>query len=174
MLAGDVDSILPHLQPVKISCPIPGVTGQIGAYPLCTGSTPGEPRTGYLLGHLASEGSVLSAQQYGDFLRSWIAQADASRADEYGSGAVRLDALGCPEGPAQGHAGRRGFSILFSEIAQPPQLTRPTRLVLIFSVEYAPGTEAFRITDTSGGAKLILVAQAGAYGTFCPWQPPPK
>lgn len=165
MLAGDLDAIVAQVQPEEITCPIPGVTGQIGAYPLCEGSGPGEPRTGYPFGFLGSEGTMMTEEQYRETLQPLLT----------GSASLHAYGLSCYDETATSRSDCRSkFGIAFTTIDERADPADQRAGVVIFYAKYAPDGGSFRITDIAGGSYTIFVAQSPAYGTFLPWQPPTK
>ena len=167
VLAGDIDAILGQLQLKEITCPIPGVTGQIGAYPLCEGSSPGERRAGYPFGHLGSEGSMMTAEQFRGTLQALLTEPAP----------LHLYGLSCYDQTANDIADcRSNFGIAFtiSPIGEYANSPGPTSGVLIFYSEYAQNTRSFRIANAASGSYAIVIGQPGqpsVYGTFLPWQP---
>lgn len=183
VLARDVDAVVAKSQPYEF-CPEPGA-GQLGYPPLChENSTRAKRFVGYLWGHLYSEGSALTEQQYRESLQTVLRGADTPQSDEYGPGSVRLYTLGCMEAPANDKLGcENQFEMMFSASGYVPNLKESRRGVLIFVAQRSPETGAFRIVSISGGSlppnDLSIALRGGSgppgtfvYGTFFRWQPP--
>lgn len=132
---GDVAAIVGLAASQSYICSGTGTpTGLGGASPLCDGASAGTTRSGYPVAGYGSEGSVLSAEAYGAYIQSFVAQADSSAHDSAGSGALRLVGVGCSA--ASSAAGKpcadgKPFVVVFSEIAK---RSGAPRLVLAFTV----------------------------------------
>ena len=155
---------------------------------LCEGSTAGERRAGYPFWGDA-HGGVWTAQQYRDYLQSWLAAALPAQADAFGPGGVRLSTLICPLGSATEPVCGTAFGVVFSTIAPVDGGPDVVRRLLIFHVGRSPagGMQIERVVTMGptvdlapflrggavqgGGPKFFLPGAARA-GQFVPWSPP--
>lgn len=183
LLSGDLDPVIDAMTPRDFVCTGTETGAIVGElFPLCEGAAPGEVRTAYTVGWLHSHGSEMTRDKLAAYLADWVSAGRADLADEYGSGALRLHSLGCPDTPDGGAPCRDRFSAVFSAIRLIPDAREPLRLQLIFHMEATDN--GHRIEHLSaglvlpdalpvvlGGGRLELAGpylQGGA-GTFYPW-----
>ncbi|HZU78248.1 MAG TPA: hypothetical protein VFA70_15880 [Dehalococcoidia bacterium] len=185
-LGGADAAFLAQLAPQTYTCSGPAAQGLGGPYPLCDGSIAGEQRSGYPLENLGSEGVVLSAAQYRDFLQRVRSQAAPTLNDAAGDGALRLVTLGCAGQASDAAACPEHFTVVFSALKRAPAPLGQIRYAYLFTVQRLSSQE-FRVTDTAVGATPMLVpietvrggtTDAGLLNltsrgamTFYPWVP---
>lgn len=189
LTAGNFDRVVERSTAKEWECPGPAPRGAGDAFPLCQGSSPGEKRMGYQHARILSEGSVLSAEQYRELLRSRVTVADPSRSDSYGPGDFRLVSVGCPQGEAQACAQQYAVAFSYLPKEDPGAGGTPGRGVLYFMVEQPAGATAPQISMVvdgglfegdphevvvrGGTAQTISPQGMGPFGTFHLWTPNP-
>ena len=151
MASADVASIVGVSAPTEIECPDPSMQGEGGPYPLCGGADEGDLRSGYQVAVLQSEGAVIDADGLTQLITDWLASADPSKSDDFGSGEVRLVTFGCP-GSEAGEAICTGdFAVTFNIIISPDEGVT-VRKVLVYGIDRSGPDGAPRIrTVLSGG-----------------------
>lgn len=177
--AGNLDTVIGHAQSQMYTCPGGDQpTGLGGPYPLCNGATAEQSRSGYAVGQLGSEGQVLSASDYQEYLRMSIQQAMPAATDEYGSGGLWLFRLGCSDGGANDAPPCPDqFFIAFSEIRQYSSGLK--RVVLLFHVRQGDnGAPTVVLTQSGVDTLLSFPLSGGSFTTpaapsavFFPWNP---
>jgi hypothetical protein len=124
--AGDIDALMADAAPQPLECFGPGTGGFPYDDPLCGDAPAGTVLDGFLVSH-GGEGAYATAAQFRDWLDLTVAHAATAQQgaqDGYGSGELRIAAIGCfSEGdtPA-GECGREWIELVLTHISeeQPP------------------------------------------------------
>jgi hypothetical protein len=184
-LAGEVtavqsDAVVARLVPQSYTCPGPATTAG-EPFPLCTAAGVGEQRQGYPVGHPDAIPEALSADQFQTFLHDWVTRADAMQQDGYGTGAVRLNTVGCPgDEAATDPPCQAEFDLVFSELCSPTAGAAPARSELILSARvddsgrWVVGNTVTGVFQPSWLQAMLMggnlgFGTAGLPETFFPW-----
>lgn len=169
LAARDVDALVRATVPIPFACP---ATGVAAAFPLCQGSQPGERRQGYMLFGFGSEGTLLSAEQYTDWLRSLIDAAQPARRDRIDQGALRVFTIGCPDDVPEAKACRDDFVVVVSGILVLPNDNAPRRTTLVMYARRAGETIGIRSIGMGGGSLMSAVVLEGGPASTFVWSVP--
>jgi hypothetical protein len=93
--AGNYNAIVDLMQSREHVCPGGSPQGSGGPFPLCDGASTGEVRSGYQLSRRYSEGYIVGRDGVIAFLEGFVTATSDDIADQYGTGALRLQAVSC-------------------------------------------------------------------------------
>ncbi len=148
---GDIDAAVQQVEAEEYMCSTPADDRRSGQGLVCKGAQPGDRVQGYTIVEGWTSGVVIGAPlpewQYREYLRKVRAAADASLADQFGTGALRLSGFWCSVGAAADDC-HDGYAVLFTFIDCCLRPEVHARAVLGFLVQRPDTDPAPRIART--------------------------